>query len=393
MVEPPMTATAPSPATHALDRWLAGSSLLLGSLAVLGVLCFHFPDLLTSQQFRDVYTEGFARHLMAVGLLLAFVTGTLAVLRGGARRTALAGVGLATLAVLAGGATVQFDPIEASPWSLGLDWFVLSLLFSALVFVPIERLLGQRAQSPLRPEWRTDLGYFFIGHVGIQFLLIAITASSQTMAALAAWPPLQASVGELPLWIAFPLAVVVADLAQSLLHRAYHRVPFLWRFHAVHHSVRHLDWLAGSRMHVVEILLTRTLVLLPLLALGFPQAAINAYVILVGLQAVLAHANLGIRFGWLEHVLVLPRYHHWHHARDPACVDANYAIHLPVIDRLFGTHRLPKDGSWPREFGLLDLDEMPAGIWRQHLQPFRRRKRGPARARESGTPSSAEHAE
>jgi sterol desaturase/sphingolipid hydroxylase (fatty acid hydroxylase superfamily) len=384
-------AATPADQTSTLDRWLAGSSLMLGTLAVLGVLCFHFPALLTSQTFREAYTEGFARHLLALGLLLAFATGTLGVLRGGARRTALAGVGLATLAVLGGGVTVQFDPIEATPWSLGLDWFVLSLFFSAMVFVPIERMLGQRAQSPLRPEWRTDLAYFFVGHVGIQFLLIAITASSHAMAALAAWPPLQATVGELPLWIAFPLAVLVADTAQVLLHRAYHRVPLLWRFHAVHHSIRHIDWLAGSRMHLVEILLTRTLVLLPLLVLGFPQAAINAYVILVGLQAVLAHANLGIRFGWLEHVLVLPRYHHWHHARDPAYVDANYAIHLPIIDRLLGTHRLPADGTWPQEFGLLDAGQMPEGIWRQHMQPFRRRSR-PSDASSTIAGPGGEHA-
>lgn len=356
-----------------LDRWLAGSALGLGALALLGVLCFHFPDLLTSQQFRDVYTEGFARTTLLVGLVAAFLAGTLAVLRGHLRRSGLAGVGLATLAVLLGGTEVHFDPIAQTPWSLGLDWFVLSLFFSALVFVPIERLLGQRDQSPLRPEWRTDLAYFFVGHVAIQFILIAVTASSATMAALATWPPLAERVGGLPWWLAFPLAVFVADLAQALLHRAYHRVPLLWRFHAVHHSVRHLDWLAGSRMHLVEILLTRSLVLLPLLALGFAPGVINAYVILVGLQAVLAHANLGLRFGWLENVLVLPRYHHWHHARDPDCVDVNYAIHLPIIDRLLGTHRLPEGNRWPDEYGLLDAEEVPAGIVRQHLHPFRLR--------------------
>jgi sterol desaturase/sphingolipid hydroxylase (fatty acid hydroxylase superfamily) len=362
--------------TTTTDRWLAGISLALGALATLAVLCFHFPELLTSQQIRAVYTETFARRLLAGGLVVAFVCGTVAILRGGARLTALAGVVLSTIAVLAGGSRVEFDAIEPTPWSLGVDWFVLSLLFSALVFVPIERFLGQRAQSPLRPEWRTDLAYFFVGHVGVQFVLIAITASTQTMAALAAWAPLQSTIGALPLWIAFPLAVVVADLAQSLLHRAYHRVPLLWRFHAVHHSVRHLDWLAGSRMHVVEVLLTRTFVLLPLLVLGFPQAAIHAYVVLVGIQAVLAHADVGLRFGWLEKVLVLPRYHHWHHARDPGYVDANYAIHLPLIDRLFGTHRLPDDGSWPQEFGLLDPSEVPDGIVRQHVAPFRRRRAG-----------------
>lgn len=358
---------APVPA---LDRWLAGSALGLGALALLGVLCFHFPELLTSQQLRAVYSEEFARRMLLVGLVAAFASGTLAVLRGHLRRTGLAGVALATLAVLIGGTEVHFDPVRQTTWSLGLDWFVLSLFFSALVFVPIERLLGQRPQSPLRPEWRTDLAYFFVGHVGIQFILIAVTASSASMAALATWPPLAEKVGAMPPWLAFPLAVLVADLAQAVLHRAYHRVPWLWRFHSVHHSVRHLDWLAGSRMHLIEILLTRSLVLLPLLALGFAPGVINAYVILVGLQAVLAHANLGLRFGWLEHVLVTPRYHHWHHARHPAYVDANYAIHLPLVDRLMGTHRLPADGSWPEEFGLLDPSEVPAGIVRQHLQPF-----------------------
>ncbi len=353
-----------------LDRWLAGVSLTLGALAVLAVLCFHFPALLTSAEFRAVYSESFVRHLLALGLTAGFISGTVAVLRGAARRTAVTGVGLSTLAVLGGGSTVPFGPIESTPWSLGLDWFVLSLFFSALVFVPIERMLGQREQSPLRPEWRTDLAYFFVGHVGIQFLLITITTSSRTLAALVAWPPLQQWIGALPMPVALPLAVLVADLAQALLHRAYHRVPLLWRFHAVHHSVRHMDWLAGSRMHLLEIVATRTLVLLPLLALGFPQPVINAYVILVGLQAVLAHANLGLHFGWLEHVLVLPRYHHWHHARDPDYADANYAIHLPLVDRLLGTHRLPRDGRWPGEFGLLDPQQMPDGIGRQHLQPF-----------------------
>ena len=131
-----------------------------------------------------------------------------------------------------------------------------------------------------------------------------------------------------------------------------------------------MDWLAGSRMHLIEVLLTRSAVLIPLLCLGFAPAAVNAYVILVGLQAVLAHANLGIRFGWLEYLLVLPRYHHWHHARDAAYVDANYAIHLPLVDMLMGTFRLPKDASFPGEYGVLKPETVPKGIVRQHLAPF-----------------------
>jgi lathosterol oxidase len=201
--------------------------------------------------------------------------------------------------VLLGGATIQFAKINQTPYSLGLDWFVISLFFSTLVFVPLERMLGRRRQLTLRAEWRTDIAYYFISHVLVQFILIAVTASTSVLAALVAFPGAQAWIVSLPLWAQFLLAVFCADLAQAVLHRLYHNIPWLWRLHAIHHSSRHMDWLAGSRIHVLEIVLTRSAVLLPLVALGFAPAAVNMYVILVGLQAVLAHANLGLRFGWL----------------------------------------------------------------------------------------------
>jgi len=355
---------------HRAPAYAGYTAAFLGLASLLGVLCFHFPELLTSREFRRVYTEGFARTLLLIGLVLAFLLGTWSLLRGRARRVSLLGVGSATLAVLIGGATVQFEPIRQTPFSLGLDWFLISLFFSALVFVPIERLLAVRNQAILRPEWRTDLAYFFVSHMGVQFILIAVTASTTLLVGWALHPPLQAAIQSMPVWLQFLLAVFAADLAQALLHRAYHAIPLLWRFHAVHHSSTHMDWLAGSRIHVVEIILTRSAVLLPLLWLGFSPEAVNAYVILVGLQAVLAHANLGIRFGWLEYVLVLPRYHHWHHAQDPAYAHKNFAIHLPVIDLLMGSFRLP-DKGWPEAYGVHDPASVPQGIWRQHLMPFR----------------------
>lgn len=360
-----------APAVPAAERltWTAGIACFLAVLSLVGVLCFHFPEWLTSREFRAVYTERFARGLLLAGLVAAFVLGTWSLLAGEARRVSLVAVGSATLALLLGGATVPLDPIAPTPFSFGLDWFAISLLATALVFVPVERALAARPQAVLRPEWRTDLAYFFVGHVLIQAVLVSVTAITGLALAWVAWEPLAHVVAGLPWWLQFPLAVLVADLAQALLHRAYHRVPLLWRFHAVHHSSRHIDWLAGSRMHLVEVMLTRSLVLLPLLALGFPPGVVNAYVVLVGVQAVLAHANLGVDFGWLERVVVLPRYHHWHHARDPAYADANYAIHLPLVDRLMGTHRLPATG-WPAEYGLHDPSEVPPGILRQHLAPF-----------------------
>lgn len=350
--------------------WLAHLSAGLGLSALLGVACFHFPELLTSRDFRAVYTEGFARNLLLIGLVAAFVLGTVSILRNRDKRVALVGVGSAALAVMLGGATVHFDAIESTPFSLGLDWFVISLFFSALVFIPVESMLAVRPLSPLRHGWRTDLAYFFMSHVLVQFVLIAVTASTSTVAAFAAFPALKAAIQSLPVWAQFLIAVFVADLAQALLHRTYHNVPWLWRFHAVHHSSRRMDWLAGSRIHLVEVLLTRSAVLLPLVVLGFSANAVNAYVILVGVQAVLAHANLRTNFGWLEYVLVTPRYHHWHHARHADYVDVNYAIHLPLVDMLMGTFRRPPGGTWPEEYGVMKLETVPEGFWRQTWMPL-----------------------
>jgi sterol desaturase/sphingolipid hydroxylase (fatty acid hydroxylase superfamily) len=357
---------APNPARS----WLAHMSAGLGILSLMGVLCFHFPEWLTSKEFRAVYTETMARHLLLLGLIAAFVMGTVAILRNRNRRIALTGVITAALAVLAGGATVHFDTIESTPYSLGLDWFVMSLFFSTIVFVPIERMLHVRNQSPLRPEWRTDLAYYFVSHLLVQFILIAVTASTTTMDTLIASQSLKATIQSLPLWLQFILAVFFADLFQAGLHRLYHNVPFLWRFHAVHHSSRHMDWLAGSRIHLLEIVATRSAVLTPLVVLGFSAPAINAYVILVGIQAVLAHANLRINFGWLEYLLVTPRYHHWHHARQIDYVDVNYAIHLPVVDMLMGTFKRPPANVWPDEYGVMKLETVPTGIVAQTLMPL-----------------------
>jgi sterol desaturase/sphingolipid hydroxylase (fatty acid hydroxylase superfamily) len=165
--------------------------------------------------------------------------------------------------------------------------------------------------------------------------------------------------------------VLVADLASYAAHRAFHAVPWLWRFHAVHHSSEALDWLAGSRLHLVDVIATRAIAFAPLFVLGFAPAALAAYLVWVSAQATWIHANLGWRTGWLDPVLVTPRFHHWHHAADAAAKDKNFAVHFPWIDRLFGTHYLP-EGAWPARYGVLE-DAPPSGFLPQLVWPFTRR--------------------
>lgn len=346
-------------------------SATLGLLSLLAVFCFLLPEWLTTSELRKVYDEQFARTVLLLGLVLSFSLGTLNILLNGHKRLGITGIVASGLAVFLGGTDIQVDAVGETPYSLGLDWFVLALLVSAAVFIPLEKLYAQDAeQNILRPHWRTDLTYFFVSHMLVQFILIFITASSSFMAGWAVSTDFQEKVQSLPIAVQFFLAVLVADLGQYWLHRLYHVVPWLWRVHAVHHSSTAMDWLAGSRVHFVEILMTRTGVLLPLMLLGFAPQALNAYVILVGVQAVLAHANVRINGGWLGYVLVLPRYHHWHHARHPDYIYKNYAIHLPLVDMLFGTFKLPAK-EWPARYGVFGKP-LPDGILRQHLYPLRK---------------------
>jgi lathosterol oxidase len=131
-----------------------------------------------------------------------------------------------------------------------------------------------------------------------------------------------------------------------------------------------MDWLAGSRLHLVDVVLTRGAVLCALLLAGFEPAAMGAYVVIVAIQAVFVHANFAPRARWLERVLVMPRFHHWHHAAHEEAVNVNYAVHLPWLDRWFGTHHLPAD-AWPERYGLVGETE-PDGFLAQLAWPFRR---------------------
>ncbi len=155
-------------------------------------------------------------------------------------------------------------------------------------------------------------------------------------------------------------------------------MPWLWRFHAIHHSSRQLDWLAGSRLHLVDIVITRALGFVPVYVLGFAPAPTYAYLVFVSFQAVLIHANLRFGFGPLAAIFATPRFHHWHHSAQREAVDVNFAVHLPVIDRLFGTYYLPRE-AWPTAYGIAG-DPVPDGYLRQLVFPFSSKEKAGDRA-------------
>ena len=96
--------------------------------------------------------------------------------------------------------------------------------------------------------------------------------------------------------------------------------------------------------------------------------ALLVWLVIIAVQATLNHVNMRFDIPVLNQLLVMPRFHHWHHAMEP--IDKNFAVHFPWIDRLFGTFHMPK-GEWPQATGIHG-DPVPADFARQLVWPFRR---------------------
>jgi len=243
----------------------------------------------------------------------------------------------------------------------------LGLLVLAAIFVPLERLFPARPQKVLRAGWRTDLLHFFVSHAlqqGLTVLLFGLL--------FFALDPLvsrrvQQAVEAQPTALQVVEVVLLAELLGYAAHRLSHRVPWLWRFHAVHHSSEQLDWLSATRVHPVDTLLTRGLHFVPVVLLGFPVKVLGGAVVLLGLWAVFLHANVRFTFGPLRWVVATPEFHHWHHAKDETAHDANYAGLFPWIDAIFGTLHLPRER--PRALGV--EPPVPQGYWAQLTSPLR----------------------
>jgi sterol desaturase/sphingolipid hydroxylase (fatty acid hydroxylase superfamily) len=330
-------------------------------------LCLHFPQLLSSPELRVHYPMHTMRLLIQGLIVGALLFGVVSSVLRKKKVLALTGLLLATAATLLGGSSVPINQTLRDGPAIGLDWFLLDMLLMALIYVPLERLWPQYpAQGTFRNEWVLDVVYFMSTHLPIQVLSFMVLLPATLATKYFGIPVLQHSIARLPWLLQFFLAVVVADVAEYFIHLALHKVPFLWRFHAVHHSSKALDWIAGSRSHFVDDTLVRAFILAPLM-LGFSQTIIFAYLIFVTLHATWTHCNFRLSAKWLEEFLVMPRYHHWHHTSQKEGIDKNFAIHFPWIDKLFGTYYYPDE--WPERYGL-DGEEIAPGFMGQTIEAF-----------------------
>jgi len=351
--------------------WLSGVlSVTLGAIGLGAVFCFHYPSLLTMPELRALYPVPFIRALLHLVLVSAFIAGVISVCLRRRKILGMVGISLTLIAALLGGSRVPLDgELQNGPF-LGLDWFLLNLMAYSAVFIPLERLFARLPeQDVFRREWRTDLVYFFLSALLVQVTTLLTMKPAMTLFAWAVSGEVQRAVSSQPLPVQFVEILVLTDFVQYWVHRAFHQVPMLWRFHRIHHSADVMDWLAGSRLHLVDVAATRGLTYVPIYVLGFAESALVAYVAFVSIQATFIHANVRFNFGPLRWVMTTPQFHHWHHGAEREAVDKNFAVHLPLLDRLFGTCYLPGD-RWPSSYGLAGGKPVPSGYARQFVDPF-----------------------
>ena len=360
------------PADIGTGWWSGVSSAFFGVLSFGAVLCLHFPQLLSSPELRPHYPMHAIRYLIQALIVAAFLFGVVSVLLRKKKVLGFTGMLLAGAAAALGGSSVPINETLTEGPAIGLDWFLLDMFLMALIYVPIERLWPQyKDQGTFRDQWTLDVAYFMSTHLPIQILSFLVLFPATQAARFLAVPSISQGVAQLPWLLQFLLAIVIADFAEWSIHWALHKVPFLWRFHSIHHSSRALDWIAGSRSHFLDDTLVRGFILVPLM-LGFSQDVIVAYLIFVTLHATWTHCNFAPNAKWLEPYLVVPRYHHWHHSSETQAIDKNFAIHFPWIDKIFGTYYYPD--TWPESYGLSGEEISPSFLG-QTIEPFMKRKK------------------
>jgi lathosterol oxidase len=371
-----MSAPSSAGASHRFGTgWVSGTiAVVLALVGLLAVLCFHFPEYLTIPELRDKYPLPILRGVLHVILVAGFLLGLTSVMLRQNKNLGLIAMSVVLVAALLGGSRVPIDVEgKSSDVYLGLDYVLLILIVYSIIFIPLEKLFYRLEQNVFRYGWKVDLAYFFISTLLVQLTTYLTLRPAIVLFGWATFPSVQAAVRSQPAWLQFLEIMLLADIVQYWVHRMFHEVSWLWKFHAVHHSASVMDWMAGNRLHIVDLALTRSLIYVPSFVLGFDQGPMIAYIVFVALHSVFIHANLRFRFGPWRYLFTTPQFHHWHHGFEAEAINKNYAVHFPFLDMLFGTFHMPGD-RWPAAYGVKNND-VPESYLLQWIYPFQRRKK------------------
>jgi sterol desaturase/sphingolipid hydroxylase (fatty acid hydroxylase superfamily) len=178
----------------------------------------------------------------------------------------------------------------------------------------------------------------------------------------------------LPMWSQLLIFFVILDFLQWFTHILLHRIPALWRFHKVHHSVKEMGFAAHLRYHWMENILYKPLKVMGVMLIGGfePQQAFIVHFAAIAIGH-LNHANIKLSYGPIKYIFNNPIMHLYHHAYNlPNKYGVNFGISLSLWDYIFKTYYIPED-SGTIELGYSDDDKMPKGFWGQLVYGFKKR--------------------
>ena len=255
-------------------------------------------------------------------------------------------------------------------------WFWLAVV--SLLCFGLEQFFPWRRQRVLRPQIGQDLFWLvFNGHVlGLGLALVTGNLVLWINAQLGAQgfraPDSLQLLHDAPFWVQFIVVLVLKDLIEWCVHNLLHRVPWLWEFHKLHHTIDTLDWIGNFRFHWMEILIYRSIAYFPLVVLVVRNDVILAVAVFGTLIGHLNHSNLPISWGPLRFVFNSPKMHVWHHdviLRGE--YGKNFGIVLSVWDWIFGTAHMPRNEQ-PEKLGFEGQEAYPRSLPGRLLFPFSR---------------------
>lgn len=347
---------------------LAFISLYFSGLCILAVTAFNFPQYLSTPSLREVYDTDQLRIVLFIVLHLSLSMALISIIFSEKKLIALIAMLIVILASIWGGAEVHVEtPIPDKKLYLSLDLIVLDMLAMSIIFVPLERFFYLRKQRFLREGLATDLLHYTINHLFMGGLLVLITIPGIWLRQYLPDWGIEDNIQSINPWLQAIMILFVADFFQYWTHRYLHVKPRLWMFHKIHHSVIRMDWIASSRLHIIDILITRSISYIPIVCLGFSQEAFQLYLPIVALQALFVHSNIRFTFGPLRYLMTTPIVHHWHHSNAIKALDKNFAVSFSCIDVLFGTFYCPKE--WPESYGLYQ-EKISKNFVKQLFYPF-----------------------
>ena len=272
---------------------------------------------------------------------------------------------------------MTLSEILASPFVTNLTYSigVVTMLFA--LFGLLGRITPcNRNQKLIQREITVDLWFFFLVPIATRMIqTLYLTAgvglffhgeSDETIMryVMQGYGPL----GTLPLWLQAAIAFLLSDVILYWLHRGFHGST-MWRFHAIHHSSKHIDWHSTYRFHPVNIWLTFTLVDIIMVFLGLSLQSIMIMGTFNMLYSGMVHANLNWTFGSFKYIFASPVFHRWHHTSQAEGMDKNFAPTFPLLDVVFGTFYMP-EGKVPEHYGITGSD-IPESFVEQLIWPFK----------------------